>query len=65
MCVPVPLQVLPEAQLSYVESESIFRVSRLLEPLLQEGFDSFLVRPGESGGRYVCELLVSLPVRSA
>ena len=24
-----------------------------------------LVRPGESGGRYVCELLVSLPVSSA
>ena len=24
-----------------------------------------LVRPGESGGRYVCELLVSLPVCSA
>lgn len=31
----------PEAQPSYVESESIFRVSRLLEPLLQEGFDFF------------------------
>ena len=25
----------------------------------------YLVRPGESGGRYVCELLVSLPVCSA
>jgi hypothetical protein len=24
-----------------------------------------VVRPGESGGRYVCELLVSLPVSSA
>jgi hypothetical protein len=24
-----------------------------------------VVRPGESGGRYVCELLVSLPVCSA
>jgi hypothetical protein len=24
-----------------------------------------MVRPGESGGRYVCELLVSLPVCSA
>jgi hypothetical protein len=24
-----------------------------------------LVRPGEPGGRYVCELLVSLPVSSA
>jgi hypothetical protein len=27
--------------------------------------DKEVVRPGESGGRYVCELLVSLPVRSA
>jgi len=50
MCVPVPLQVFPEAQLSYVESESIFRVSRLLETLLQEGFDSFLRRWSLDGG---------------
>src|SRR3954453_12220694 len=33
-----------EAQLSHRESESIFRVSGLLEPALQEGFDSFLRR---------------------
>jgi integrase len=26
---------------------------------------SKLVRPGEFGGRYVCELLISLPVSSA
>src|SRR5947207_15590451 len=41
---------IPEAQLSYVESESIFRVSRLLEPLLQEGVDSFLRRWSLDGG---------------
>src|SRR2546423_6120066 len=39
-----------EAQLSHVESESIFRVSRLLEPLLQESFDSFLRRGSLDGG---------------
>src|SRR5690348_43322 len=39
-----------EAQLSHVESESIFGVSRLLEPLLQEGFDSFLRRWSLDGG---------------
>src|ERR1700750_520300 len=33
-----------EAQLSEVESESILHVSRLLEPLLQKGFDSLLCR---------------------
>src|SRR3954452_13857191 len=32
------------SELSHVESESIFRVSGLLEPLLQEGFDAFLRR---------------------
>jgi hypothetical protein len=31
-----------EAQLSDIESESILRVPGLLEPLLQEGFDSLL-----------------------
>jgi hypothetical protein len=44
----------------------------LLPPLLVrqgpgpalEGIE-VMVRPGESGGRYVCELLVSLPVCSA
>jgi hypothetical protein len=40
----------PEARLSYVESESIFRVSRLLEPLLQEGFNSFLRSWSLDGG---------------
>src|SRR3954449_3608630 len=39
-----------EAQLSHGESESIFRVSRLLESLLQEGFDSFLRRWSLDGG---------------
>ena len=29
------------------------------------GLAGRVVRPGESGGRYVCELLVSLPVCSA
>jgi len=39
-----------EPQLPDVESESILRVSRLLEPLLQEGFDSFLRRWSLDGG---------------
>ena len=39
-----------EAELSQVESESILRVSRLLEPLLQERFDSFLGRWSLDGG---------------
>src|SRR3954451_7620818 len=39
-----------EAHLSHVESESIFRVSGLLEPVLQEGFDSFLRRRSVDGG---------------
>src|SRR5580704_8626385 len=38
------------AQLSHVESESIFRVSGLLESLLEEGFDSFLRRWSLDGG---------------
>jgi hypothetical protein len=43
----------------------------LLESELKPGFLAFsaralsLVRPGESGGRYVCELLASLPDSSA
>src|SRR6476469_8459587 len=37
------------AQLSHVEPKSILRVSRLLEPLLQEGFDSFLRRRSLDG----------------
>jgi len=39
-----------DAELSHGESESIFRVSRLLEPSLQEGFDSFLGRWSLDGG---------------
>src|SRR3954471_23492722 len=39
-----------EAELSHGESESIFRVSGLLEPVLQEGFDSFLRRRSLDGG---------------
>src|SRR6266481_8502880 len=39
-----------EAELPQVESESILHVSRLLEPLLQEGFDSFLGRRSLDGG---------------
>ena len=39
-----------EAQLSQVEAESILQVSRLLEPLLQEGFDVFLGRWSLDGG---------------
>src|SRR3954471_6355121 len=39
-----------EAHLSHVESESIFRVSGLLEPLLQEGLDSVLRRRSLDGG---------------
>src|SRR5256885_8639942 len=39
------------SELSHVESESIFRVSGLLEPLLQEGFDAFL-RRGSLDGRH-------------
>src|SRR4051812_29179866 len=39
-----------EAQLSEVGSESVFQVSRLLEPLVQEGFDSFLRRWALDGG---------------
>src|SRR2546421_6801224 len=38
------------SELPYVESESIFRVSGLLEPLLQEGFDAFLRRRSLDGG---------------
>src|SRR2546423_4034759 len=38
------------SELSHVESESIFRVSGLLEPLLQEGFDAFLRRGSLDGG---------------
>src|SRR3954454_13615869 len=38
-----------EAQLSHGESESTFRVSGLLEPVLQEGFDSFLRRRSLDG----------------
>jgi hypothetical protein len=29
------------------------------------GLGMTMVRPGEFGGRYVCELLVSLPVSNA
>src|SRR3954465_15481407 len=39
-----------EADLSHVESEPMFRVSGLLEPLLQEGLDSFLGRRSLDGG---------------
>src|SRR5882724_11387545 len=38
------------SELSHVESESIFRVSGLLEALLQEGFDAFLRRGSLDGG---------------
>jgi hypothetical protein len=38
------------AQLSQVEPESILQVSGVLEPLLQEGFDSFLRRWSFDGG---------------
>jgi hypothetical protein len=47
-----------EAQLSHVESESILRVSRLLEPLLQERVDSFL-RCGSLDGSHA-----GIPARS-
>ena len=33
--------------------------------VLNPGTISLVVRPGESGGRYVCELLASLPDSSA
>src|SRR3954453_19669868 len=39
-----------EAQLSHGESESIFRVSRRLEPVLQKGLDPFLRRRPLDGG---------------
>src|SRR3954468_13269377 len=39
-----------EAHLSHVESESIFRVSGFLEPVLQEGLDSLLRRRSPDGG---------------
>src|SRR5256885_11851059 len=39
-----------EAQLSHVESESVLCVSRLLEPLIQQRFDSFLRRWSLDGG---------------
>src|SRR4051794_34715231 len=39
-----------EAQLSHGESESIFRVSRRLEPVLQKGLDPFLRRRSLDGG---------------
>src|SRR3954470_23495404 len=39
-----------EAHLSHVESESVLRVSGLLEPVLQEGLDSFLRRRSPDGG---------------
>src|SRR3954467_13128754 len=39
-----------DAQLSHGESESTFRVTGLLEPVLQEGLDSFLRRRSLDGG---------------
>ena len=42
------------------KSCSVATVALRLRPMAEE-----VVRPGESGGRYVCELLVSLPVSSA
>jgi hypothetical protein len=40
-------------------------VNRYLEFVAGRCRPNTLVRPGEFGGRYVCELLVSLPVSSA
>src|SRR5882757_39171 len=46
------------SELSHMESESIFRVSGLLEPLLQEDFDAFLRGGSLDGGH------AGVPVRS-
>src|SRR4051812_27475241 len=46
----VRMSVLVAAQLPDVEPEPVFRVSRRLEPLLEQGFDSFLRRWSLDGG---------------
>jgi hypothetical protein len=45
----------------------VVKMALALAAGMTAGFVFFnqVVRPGESGGRYVCELLVSLPVSSA
>ena len=50
------------SRLAFIARPDALRVARAMA-VVRLGIG--VVRPGEFGGRYVCELLVSLPVSSA